>query len=696
MSEEASPTHTICPYCGVGCGVELDTESGLDLTGWHDNPVNDGSLCIKGMSADEIIEHEDRLTQPLIKDDDGEFRETSWETALSRVVTEINDIVETHGPDAMAFFASSQLTNEVNYLYQKIARQLGTNNVDNCARLCHSSTVAALNQAVGRGAMTNSMDDLQEADVYWIQGANPAESHPVAFNNYFKQAASDGTFVIQIDPHENKTTRDADLHIANKPGTDIPLLNAVLKTILEEGWYDETFIEERTDGFDELREHLATVDREAAAAEAGVDLEDLERAAEQYATADRAAIFTGMGMSQHRCGTDNVQNLINLALATGNFGEPGTGVNPLRGQNNVQGNSDVGGLPGVFPGYQSVDDPEARDHLADVWGFEPPAEPGLTHVEVAHSGGDQIHGAFVLGENPVMSEPNNDEIAAGFERMDFIVAQDVFMTETAELADVILPAASWAESYGTVTNTDRRVQLMRPIETVYENTRRDFEIINEIGDRLFEEHWSYDGPEDAFEELREAAPIYRGITYDRIDPDGLRWPCYDEDDDGLEYLYEDSFATPSGRGQFRGVRHTPPAEEPSSEYPFILTTARIEQQFNTGAMSTRSDLLNRVAPENFVDIHPDDAEELGIEDGDDVRLRSPRGEIELTAQVTDATQPGVLWTTFHYSDAPVNKLTNDALDPVSKIPEYKAASASAGEVAVEPVETTMVAEAEDD
>ena len=243
MSEEASPTHTICPYCGVGCGVELDTESGLDLTGWHDNPVNDGSLCIKGMSADEIVEHEDRLTQPLVKGDDGEFHETSWETALSRVVTEIEDIVETHGPNAMAFFASSQLTNEVNYLYQKIARQLGTNNVDNCARLCHSSTVAALNQAVGRGAMTNSMDDLQEADVYWIQGANPAESHPVAFNNYFKQAASDGTFVIQIDPHENKTTRDADLHIANEPGTDIPLLNAVLKTILEEGWYDEAFIE---------------------------------------------------------------------------------------------------------------------------------------------------------------------------------------------------------------------------------------------------------------------------------------------------------------------------------------------------------------------------------------------------------------------------------------------------------------------
>ncbi len=693
MGNDGNPARTICPYCGVGCGVELETEDKLDLTGWHSNPVNDGALCIKGMSADAVVDHEDRLTQPLIKED-GEFREATWDEALTTVVTEIEEIIAEHGADAMAFFASSQLTNETNYLYQKLARQLGTNNIDNCARLCHSSTVAALGESVGRGAMTNSMDDLMEADVYWIQGANPAESHPVAFNNYFKQAAMEGTTVIQIDPHENKTSRDTDLHLQPEPGTDIPLLNAVLAIILEEGWYDEAFIQRRTEGFAELKAQLEDFDKQAAATEAGVELEKIRTAAKAYATADRAAIFTGMGMSQHRCGTDNVQNLINLALATGNFGKPGTGVNPLRGQNNVQGASDVGGLPSVLPGYQSVENPEARERVASVWGFEPPATPGLTHVEVAHSAGEAIHGAYVMGENPVMSEPNSDRIAAGFEEMDFVVAQDVFMTETAELADVILPATSWAETYGTVTNTDRRVQLMRPIEQVYENTRRDFEIIRELGDRLFADNWEYDGPEDAFEELGTVAPIYRGLSYELLDPDGARWPRYEEDDDERLYLYEETFATDSGLGQFRPVSHKSPAETPGEEYPFVLTTARIEQQFNTGSLSTRTDLLNRVAPENFVDIHPDDANRIGVEDGDMVTLQSPRGEVKLKAQVTDATRPGVLWSTFHYSDAPINKLTNDALDPVSKIPEYKAASADAGgiEVAVEPTATATAAE----
>ncbi|QZA88636.1 formate dehydrogenase subunit alpha [Salinarchaeum sp. IM2453] len=697
MSQE--PAKTICPYCGVGCGIELEpTENGSDvnLSGWQDNPVNEGALCIKGMSADDIVTHEDRLTTPLIKED-GEFREASWDEAIDRVVSEMERITDEHGADALGFFASSQLTNEENYVYQKLARQLGTNNVDNCARLCHASTVVALGEGFGMGAMTNSMEDLEESsDVYWIQGSNPAENHPVAYNNYFKQAASDGTFVIQVDPHENKLSRDADLHIQHKPGTDIPLLNAVLKTILEEDLYDEEFIESRTEGFEELQERLADFDKEEAAEIAEVDLEDIETAARKFAEASNGAIFTGMGMSQHRCGVDNVQNLINLSLATGQVGRPGTGVNPLRGQNNVQGASDVGGLPSVLPGYRPVDDKEEREAVEEIWGFEIPEEPGLTHVEVAHGAGEDVFGAYVLGENPVRSEPNSDRIEEGFNEMEFVVAQDIFMTETAELADVVLPATSWAESHGTVTNTDRRVQLMRPATKVHENTRQDFDILVEIGSRLFDSGWDYDSPEDAFEELREVAPIYRGITWDRIGEEGVQWPCYSEEDEGELYLYEDEFETENGLGKFRAVDHIEPDETPSEEYPFVLTTARIEQHFNTGSMSTRSDMLNRVAPENFVHIHPNDAEDQGIEDGDMVVLSSPRGEVELKAEVTDETKQGVLWSTFHFPDAPINRITNDALDPKAKIPEFKAASANAGEVGVDIEKVGSEAEPADD
>ncbi|GAB6877959.1 formate dehydrogenase subunit alpha [Halorubrum gandharaense] len=691
-SEEA--VNTICPYCGVGCGISVrpgEEDAGdMRFQPWGDAPVNEGRVCIKGGAATQVVDHEDRLTEPLIKED-GEFREATWEEAYDRVVSEMERIREEYNPDAMGFYGSSKTMNEENYLLQKIARRYGTNNVDNCTRMCHASTVWALRTSLGAGAMTNSMADLEEhADVLWIQGANPGEQHPIANSQYFRQAVLEGATVIQVDPHANKTTEsfkidetERHMHLQLNPGTDIPLLNVVLKTILERheaepdaGWIDESFIEERTKGFDHLKETLADFDKEAAAEECGVPLEDLERAAETYAMANNAAIFTGMGMSQHTCGVDNVQNEINLALITGNLGKPGAGVNPLRGQNNVQGTCDVGAMPNVLPGYQLVDDDEARKSVEDVWGFEIPSEPGLTNVEISHEAGKSVHGLYVMGENPVMSEPDGNVVEERLKELEFIVVQDIFMTETAKFADVILPATTWAERGGTVTNTDRRVQRMRGVEKVHENTEHDIEILMEVGSRLFgEDGFRFEDEEAVFEELRQVCPSYHGMTYDALGEEGIQWPCYEEGDEGDQFLYEESFDTDDGLGQIEGVRHQPPAEVPDEEYPLILTTARLEEHYNTGTMSRRSPTLNRQHPENFVDVHPNDAERYDIEDGDTVTLRSRRGEIDVKAQVTDAIKEGVVWTTPHFAAASANRLTNDVLDERAKIPEYKAAAA---------------------
>ena len=697
MSNDQEPIKTICPYCGVGCGLQLqpgEEEGDVRIKPWFDAPVNEGALCIKGGASTEVVNHPDRLTEPLIKED-GEFREATWEEAMDLVVDEFGRIREEHEPDAMAFYASSKCTNEENYAVQKLARRYGTNNVDNCTRMCHASTVWTLRNSLGMGAMTNSMQDLRdEGDVYWIQGANPGEQHPIAQSKYFRQAALEDTFVVQVDPHTNKTSRDVDLHLQLEPGTDIPLLNAVIKTVLDNGWYDESFIEERTEGFEDLQETLEDFDVEAAAETCGVPLEDIQKAAEVYATADNAAIFTGMGMSQHRCGVDNVQNEVNLALITGNLGRPGTGVNPLRGQNNVQGTSDVGAMPNVLPGYQLVDDDEARESVEDVWGFDVPPEPGLTNVEISHEAGKSVHGLYIVGENPIMSEPDANRVEERLNRLEFLVVQDIFMTETAELADVVLPATSWAERGGTVTNTDRRVQLMRPATSVPGNTRNDLDIVCEVGTRLFGEGFSFDGPEEVFEELREVCPIYHGMTYDLLGERGLHWPCYEEGDEGDPYLYEEEFETENGLGEIRGVVHQPPAEVPDEEYPLILTTARLEEHYNTGTMSTRSPTLKRRTPENFVDIHPNDAERYGVEDEDYVKVRSRRGEITVQAHVTEDTREGTIWTTQHFAAAAANKLTNDVLDPDAKIPEYKAAAAEIS-VDVEPADVPGDAPADD-
>ncbi|TKX54335.1 formate dehydrogenase subunit alpha [Halorubrum sp. SP3] len=672
---ESNPT--VCPFCGVGCSVEY---AGRGSATGVEGPVNErGEICPKGAAAFDVVDSDDRLTEPLVRHD-GRFVTAPWEAALDRAVEGIGEVVDEHGPDAVQFFASSNCTNEENYVLQKLARVLGTNNVDNCARLCHASTVAAMSERLGAGAMTNTLDDLGEADCILVNGANPAEQHPVAFRSYILPAVRDGATLVHVDPRANDTTEAADVHLPLRPGTDIELLNAVAATLVEEGLVDEAFLDERTTGFDRLRERLVDVDVAANAEAAGVEPEAIREAARAYGEADRAAIVTGMGTSQHRCGTDNVHALLNLALLTGNVGHPGTGMNPLRGQNNVQGASDVGGLPSVLPGYEPVTDPDARERVAAEWGVEPPAEPGLTEVEATHRFGDDVRAAVVFGENPAVTEPNATAVASAFDDLDYCVVIDLFETRTAAHADVVLPGSAWAEKSGTVTNTDRRVLRMRPNADLPGNARRDFDILTALGRRLTDrpEAFDYDRPEAAFEELTRVAPIYEGMSYAGIGDGYQRWPFDADAGRGTEVLHAETFATGERTAPLAVVDPVPPADDLDPD-ELVLTTGRVLQHFNSGALSRRSDRLVAMRGEDALQVHPSDAAERGIEDGDRVTVSNERGTVEVAAEVTLAVREGVTFCTFHYPEPLANALTGDALDPEAKIPEFKHSA-----VAVEP------------
>jgi len=660
---------TVCPYCGVGCTIEY---AGNDKATGTAGPVNTkGEVCPKGVAAFDVVAHEDRLTEPLVREG-GRFATASWETALSRVADELSGVIDQHGPDAVEFFASSNCTNEENYVFQKLARMLGTNNVDNCARLCHSSTVAAMSERFGAGAMTNTLDDLTETDCLLVTGANPAEQHPVIFRSYFLPAVRNGATLIHIDPRETDTTDAADIHLDVRPGYDIQLLNSMAKVVLEEGLVDESFLEERTTGAAELTAHLDDADVASGADAAGVDPDTVREASRAYAEADRAAIVTGMGMSQHTSGTDNVHALLNLALLTGNVGRPGTGVNPLRGQNNVQGAGDVGALPNVLPGYQPVTDPDARQRIADEWGVEPPSEPGLTETTATHQFGDEVRAAVVFGENPAVTEPNVNSVRAGFDELDFCVVIDLFETATTAHADVVLPGSSWAEKAGTVTNTDRRVMRMRPNADLPGNARRDLDILTDLGQRLVDQSdaFDYNGPEAVFEELTRVNPLYAGMSYDGIDDGYQRWPFPADADSGTDVLHTETFASGDQTAPLLPVSPTPPADAVSGEQ-LVLTTGRTIEHFNSGALTRRSERLMRMRGEDVLEIHPDDAAARGIGDGDTVVVENDRGRVTVSAAVTASIRPGVVFCTFHYLDPLANALTGDALDPVAEIPEYK-------------------------
>ena len=673
-------TETTCGYCSVGCRFDVYAEDdevlGVRPTDADHAPANDGfSTCVKGKFGYDFVNSDDRLEQPLVREN-GELHEASWEEALDRVAGEFSRIVEETGPDALATFASSKCTNEEDYLMQKFARQvLGTKNIDNCARLCHASTVAALKQTVGYGAMTNRIEDVANTDCYLITGSNTTESHPVLATR-IKQNVHDGANLIVFDPRKVGIAEHADQYTRVQPGHDVAWINGLTRYIVEHDLHDEEFIEANTKNFEELREKVETFTPAEVERLCGVPPEELASAAESIATADTCVFGWAMGMTQHSHGTQNVLALANLALVTGHLGKPNAGLSPFRGHNNVQGGGgDMGTLPNSLPGYQSIDDPDVLDTFENAWGERPPDEVGLTVPEAfteAHEG--NVRGMYVMGENPALSEPDIGHAEDALEALEFLVVQDIFLTETAEHADVVLPAASFAEKDGTFTNTERRVQLVGQAVDTPGDARQDWEILQELATRLGYD-WGYDHPRDVMEEISDLVPIYGGITHDRIEREGgLQWPCRDADDPGTPYLYEDGFNFPDGKARFVPADLGEPGEFPDEEYPLTLTTGRVLYHFHTGTLTRRVDGIMSHVGESFVEIHPETAEQLDIRDGQYVTIESRRGSTSVRADLTDRPDRGVVFMPMHFAKGAVNQLTRETFDPISGIPEYKVSS----------------------
>jgi len=669
-------TLTTCPYCGCGCNLYLVTEgdrvTGVSPAAGH--PVAGGGLCIKGWHAHEFVHSPDRLRMPLARRS-GRLEPVSWDEALSMAAARLTSIREAHGPDALAFFSSAKCTNEENFLMMKLARAaFGTNNVDHCARLCHASTVVGLVSTFGSGAMTNAVAELADAGCIFVIGSNTTEQHPQIAARIL-EAVERGADLIVADPRRIPLAAHARLHLRHRSGTDVALINAMMHVILSEGLEDDDFIRERTEGIEALRETVAAYTPEAAARITGVPAEQIVESARAYAAADAAAILYAMGITQHTTGTDNVKSLANLAMLTGNVGKRSTGVNPLRGQNNVQGACDLGALPNVFSGYKKVTDRQARGRFAAAWGVEAlPAEPGLTVVEALQAAErGQVRALYIVGENPMVSDPDIRHVRRALERLDFLLVQDLFLTETAELADLVLPGASFAEKDGTFTNTERRVQRVRRAVPPIGQAQPDWAILCDLAQAVGFGGMRYRSPAEVFAEIARLTPIYAGMSYDRLEPWGLQWPCPTPDHPGTPFLHEGTFAR--GRGRFCPAEYRPPDEQPDEAYPLILTTGRVYFHWHTGSMTRRTSVLVRECPEAFVEVSPEDAQRLAVRDRSRVRVASRRGEVDLTARVTEAVPPGTLFIPFHFYEAAANLLTNPALDPDAKIPELKTCAA---------------------
>ena len=662
---------TICPYCGCGCTILLNVRGGRvgHVTGRPGLGVGRGLLCVKGRFGADFLGHPDRLTRPLVRKG-GELVPATWDEALDRVAQGLRQIRDQSGPDAIGGLSSAKCTNEENYLMQKFLRAVvGTNNVDHCARLCHASTVAGLARAFGSGAMTNSIDDLERAGALFVIGSNTTECHPIIGAAIKRAVTQRGVPLIVADPRTIELAECAAIHLQHRGGTDVALVNALVHVILAEGLEDAAFIAERTEGIDALREAVAPYTPDLAERITGVPAAKIVEAARLYAAAPAASIVYSMGITQHTTGTDNVLALANLAMVTGNVGKPGAGVNPLRGQNNVQGACDMGALPDVYAGYQKVADEAARCKFEAAWGVALPPKPGLTVVEMIHAAAEgKLKALYVMGENPMLSDPDVTRVEEALRHLDLLVVQDIFLSETARLAHVVLPAAAFAEKDGTFTNTERRVQRVRKAIDPPGEARTDWEILGDLAGRM---GYAMRYPEASAiqDEIARLVPSYGGITYARLDAGGLQWPCPDAAHPGTPYLHKDRFAR--GKGKFHPVAFLPPKELPDDDYPLLLSTGRILQHFHTGTMSRRSDVLDRLVSIGAIEIHPADAQRLGVVDGQAVRVRSRRGEIEIAARVTDRVAPGSVFLAFHYREAPANRLTIAALDPVAKIPEFK-------------------------
>ncbi|WP_151633678.1 formate dehydrogenase subunit alpha [Noviherbaspirillum aerium] len=679
---------SVCPYCGVGCQLTYNVKDNKILyVEGRDGPANHKRLCVKGRYGFDYAHHPQRLTMPLIRRADAPkragmpmdpdrvsevFREATWEEALDLVGRQLAGIRAAHGGKALAGFGSAKGSNEEAYLFQKLVRTgFGSNNVDHCTRLCHASSVAALLEGIGSGAVSNPVMDVTKADVVLVIGANPTVNHPVAAT-WIKNAVKNGTKLIVADPRRSDLARLSHRYLQFKADTDVALLNAMMHVIVHEGLVDEGFIASRTIGYDDLKKNVEGYSPESMAPVCGIDADVIREVARLYATSKGSMILWGMGVSQHVHGTDNVRCLIALALMTGQIGRPGTGLHPLRGQNNVQGASDAGLIPMMYPDYQRVDNPAAREKFEALWGMQLDPQPGLTVVEVMNAIlQGKVRGMYVMGENPAMSDPDADHAREAMAALDFLVVQDIFLTETAYLADVVLPASAFPEKTGTFTNTDRLVQLGRQAIDPPGDARQDLWIIQQIARRIGLA-WHDADVSEVFDEMRRSMPNIAGITWERLQREhAVTYPCMQEGDAGEPVVFTAQFPTASGKARFMPADIIPAAEKPDAEYPNVLITGRQLEHWHTGSMTRRATVLDAIEPDPVALLHPLDLAQIGVKPGELVTLQSRRGQVSLYARADEGTPPGAVFVPFCYYEAAINKLTNPALDPFGKIPEFK-------------------------
>jgi formate dehydrogenase major subunit len=683
-----SQVDSLCPYCGVGCQVTFHVkDDAIVRVDGRDGPANENRLCVKGRFGFDYARHAHRLTTPLIRKDgigkDGHdhldpanpmthFREATWEEALELAAGGLKTIRDRDGSQALAGFGSAKGSNEEAFLVQKLVRQgFGTNNVDHCTRLCHASSVAALMEGINSGAVTAPFTAARDADCIITIGCRPTENHPVAAT-YIKQAAKRGAELIVIDPRQHGLTRHATHMLQFKPGTDVALLNAMIHTIIEEDLIDTQYVQAMTEGFDEIKANAKNFPPEKMAEVCGIDADTIRTVARKYATADRSLIFWGMGISQHVHGTDNARCLISLAMITGQVGRPGSGLHPLRGQNNVQGASDAGLIPMVYPDYKSVAAEDINAMYEKEWGRTLNTQPGLTVVEImdaVHAG--EIKGIYIMGENPAMSDPDVQHARDGLAKLEHLVVQDIFMTETAFHADVILPASAFPEKWGTFTNTNRQVQLGRPAINPPGDARQDWWILQEIANRIGLD-WNYSHAKDIFNEMKRTMHSFDNITWERLENENVvTYPCPAEDHPGNAIIFGDGYPTASGRAKLVPTDLLPPDELPDGDYPMVLTTGRMLEHWHTGAMTRRAKTLSQLEPEPIASMHPRQLAKFDLIAGDGVRVSTRRGTIETRVRADKDVPEGMVFIPFCFNEAAANVLTNPQLDPFGKIPEFK-------------------------
>ncbi len=672
--------HTICPWCGCGCSLLLREIGGriVEALPSFDSPVSQGRLCVKGWNCYEYVRSPLRLVRPLMRKKDGgyrkrtdsldDFQEVSWTKALKFIASKFKDIREKKGSVALGLISSAKCTNEENYLMMKLARAvLQTNNIDHCARLCHSSTVVGLARAFGSGAMTNSIEEIEKAEVILVTGSNTTEQHPEIGGRIIRRVLQ-GAKLILVDPRRIHLAKFATLHLQARPGTDVAWINGLIHVILKEGLADSDFIDKYTENFSSVKAIVEKYTPQFVEEITGIPSKKLIEAARIYGSSSQAMIFYAMGITQHVTGTDNVLSLANLSMVTGHVGRPSTGVNPLRGQNNVQGACDMGALPNFLTGYQKVEDGDSRKKFEQCWDVKLPTVAGLTETEMFVPG-NPVQALYIMGENPLLSEPNIGHVEKFMESLEFLVVQDIFFTETARWADIILPGSSFAEKDGTFTSTERRIQRVRKVVEPKGESQADWKIICELAKQLGYP-MEYSHPTQIMEEISSLTPIYGGVSYPRLDKiEGLQWPCPQDSHPGTPYLHKGGFKR--GKGLFAPVEYEPAQETTDEEYPFLLTTGRIYQHWHTGTMSRLTFTLHREVPQAFVEMNPRDGLFLGVRNKQLIKVISRRGEIIAKAFLTEKVKEKTIFIPFHFSEAAANRLTLDSLDPQAKIPEYK-------------------------